>query len=161
MAEVEQEHIGSVGMGAPAPQDRSNLLGDPTYCMLRRIPCSVPRLEALAGKVLGSRPSALILDVPPEFFKTERAVRTREEIDATLMIIVFNALQDGPAWINPHRHLRSSLPCFLRVYLGRVRISIGASIPARSNQEVPAEAMIDIAPASEKSAFRDAKEGDG
>lgn len=42
------------------------------------------------------RPAAEILDIAAEFFEAECPVRAGEEINATIMLVIFDALEDKP-----------------------------------------------------------------
>lgn len=53
--------------------------------------------------MLHRRPGAAILDVAPEFLEAEAAIRPREAIDATIMLVVLDTVEDEPGWVDAPR----------------------------------------------------------
>src|ERR1043165_2091247 len=56
------------------------------------------------GIVCNRRPGAGILDVAAEFLEAAAAVRPAEQVDATVVMVVLDAVEDRPALVDSPRH---------------------------------------------------------
>src|SRR5581483_10777556 len=81
----------------------------PAYRSNRGRQRRLPRAIGGGGMVCNGRPQTGILDVPAEQLEAETAVRSLEQVDATIMLAVLEAFQDDPRLVDACRH-RSIAP---------------------------------------------------
>jgi hypothetical protein len=77
--------------------------GQPGHGIRCRVERRLARGIDAARVVCNGRPPAGILDIAAKFLESEAPVRPAKQIDATVVLTVFDAVEDDPGFVDPLR----------------------------------------------------------
>jgi hypothetical protein len=83
-------------------------LGEPRHGLLCGGISGRRGFELNLGTILNWRPLAGILDIPSEFLETAGLVGTKKDIDAPVVVAIFNTGKNEPRFIDAFGHMLQS-----------------------------------------------------